>query len=558
MRLPFDYRQVTIRDLQKGISMIPDDEDLNACRWHAWPRGFAGQPALEYAWFGLGCPSRSIMQARLASLAARYGARALFSEALALERERAAKSENAEQSRGPDSEAQETSGAFRPKGTDEVAPSEGASAEASIHGGDGASQEVPDGTSKGGDKQTGSGTYCDKAGLAGPADNQALQSAERQCQSADSGHPETGNTTSGAGPSDGAADNVMPHFGGARGGQAQDSSEGEAASAPSGALEPIEAPKQAGDRDATETSQLTGGANLTPPRDATVVLKERCGVSAAEGDAGPIEAKDSGAVDVDAAAGYHYQSAASSAREVHRALKKYGGRYGTLGAARVSPTIVRQVRRALERLVSFGQYQDGPRLDAQEFCERLIAHRPLYPARLEEEARTAVLVLPDVSGSCAGFSDRTLIVAKAAAELGVHGADVIVVAHSNGYPQEFKINNQKEKETSDYEIEGRNSDALEFYASLLKRYRVEVVVAMGDGDAEWLYELLASLPAVHHFVWLDNWSCNNLPEPQDRTSLLPGLHGWPRRLLHKTTYIVGCDTEEHFIAGLEQAGKRRG
>jgi len=349
----------------------------------------------------------------------------------------------------------------------------------------------------------------------------------------------------------------MPHFGGARGGQAQDSSEGEAASAPSGALEPIEAPKQAGDRDATETSQLTGGANLTPPRDATVVLKERCGVSAAEGDAGPIEAKDSGAVDVDAAAGYHYQSAASSAR-IHHALKKYGGRYGTLGATRVSPAIVRQVRRALERLVSFGQYQDGPRLDAQEFCERLIAHRPLYPARLEEEARPAVLVLPDVSGSCAGFSDRTLVVAKAAAELGVHGADVVVVAHSNGYPQEFKINNQKEKRTSDCEIEGRNGDALEFYAGLLKRYHVEVVIAMGDGDAEWLYELLASLPAVHHFIWMDNWSCNNLPEPQDRTSLLPGLHEWPRRLLHKTTYIVGCSTEEHFIAGLEQAGRRRG
>ena len=146
MRLPFDPKQVTIRDLQKGFSMMPEEEDLNMCRWHAWPRGFAGQPALEYAWFGLGCPSRSIMmQARLASLAARYGARALFSEALALERERAAKSENAEQSRGPDSEAQETSGAFRPKGTDEVAPSEGASAEASVHGGDGASQEVPAG-----------------------------------------------------------------------------------------------------------------------------------------------------------------------------------------------------------------------------------------------------------------------------------------------------------------------------------------------------------------------------------------------------------------------------
>jgi len=319
----------------------------------------------------------------------------------------------------------------------------------------------------------------------------------------------------------------------------------------------MEAPNNAGDRDATETPQLTGGANLTPQRDVMVVPKEENGARAAEGDAGPIEAKDSGAVDVDAAAGYHYQSAASSAR-IHHALKRYGGRYGTLGATRVSPAIVKQVRRALERLVSFGQYQDGPRLDAQEFCERLIAHRPLYPARLEEEARPAVLVLPDVSGSCAGFSDRTLVVAKAAAELGVHGADVIVVAHSNGYPQELKVNNQKEKRTSDCETEGRSSDALEFYTGLLKRYRVEVVVAMGDGDAEWLYELLASLPAVHHFIWMDNWSCNNLPEPQDRTSLLPGLHRWPRRLLHKTTYIVGCDTEEHFIAGLEQAGKRRG
>ena len=545
--------QTTIRDLQKGFSKI-SHEDLWRNHYDPWPQGFGGDrwTALEAAWHHFGCPSRSVMLARLASLAARYGARALFSEALALERERAAKSESAEQSRGPDSEAQ-TSGAFRPKGTDEVAPSEGANAEASVHGGDGASQEVPDGASKGGDKQSNSG----EAGLADPADDQAQQSAERQRQSADSGHPETGNTTSGAGPSNGTADNAMPHFGGARGGQVQDPPEGETASAPSGALEPMEAPNVAGDRDATDTPQLTGGANLTPQRDVMVVSKEKNGVRAAEGDAGPIEAKDSGAVDVDAAAGYHYQSAASSAR-IHHALKKYGGRYGTLGAARVSPTIVRQVRRALERLVSFGQYQDGPRLDAQEFCERLIAHRPLYPARLEEEARTAVLVLPDVSGSCAGFSDRTLVVAKAAAELGVHGADVIVVAHSNGYPQEFKVNNQKEKKTSDCETEGRSGDALEFYAGLLKRYRVKVVVAMGDGDAEWLYELLASLPAVHHLIWMDNWSCNNLPEPQDRTSLLPGLHGWPRRLLHKTTYVVGCSTEEHFIAGLERASRRRG
>ena len=260
MRLPFDPMQVTIRDLQKGFSMMPKEEDLGVCYWRSWPRGFFDQPALCHAWVAFERPSRNVMLARLASLAACYGARALFSEALALERERAAKSENAEQSRGPDSEAQ-TSGAFRPKGTDEVAPSEGANAEASVHGGDGASQEVPDGTSKGGDKQTGSGTYCDKAGLASPADDQALQSAERQCQSADSGHPETGNTTSGAGPSDGAADNVMPHFGGARGGQAQDSSEGEAASAPSGALEPIEAPKQAGDRSGISPQMHPAGSD---------------------------------------------------------------------------------------------------------------------------------------------------------------------------------------------------------------------------------------------------------------------------------------------------------
>lgn len=550
MRLPLDPKQVTIRDLQKGFSMMPK-ESLGACYWRNWPRGFFDQPALCHAWVALERPSRSVMLARLASLAAHYGAQALFSEAL--ERERAAKSESTEQSRGPDSEAQETSGAFRPKGTDEVVPGEGANAEASVHGGDGASQEVPDGASKGGDKSEGS-TNSDKAGQAGPADDQAQKSAERQRQSADSGHPETGHTTSGAGPSDGAADNAMLHFGGARGGQVQDSPEGEVASAPSGALEPMEAPNVAGDRDATETSQLTGGANLTPQRDVMAVSEEKNGVSAAEGDAGPIEAKDSGAANDDVTAGYCYKSMASSAREVHRALKKYGGRYGTLGATRVSPAIVRQVRRALERLVSFGQYQDGPRLDAQEFCERLIAHRPLYPARLEEEARPAVLVLPDVSGSCAGFSDRTLVVAKAAAELGVHGADVVVVAHSNGYPQEFKVNADREKEISEFP----DGDALEFYAGLLKRYHVEVVIAMGDGDAEWLYELLAGLPTVHHFIWMDNWSCNNLPEPQDRTSLLPGLHRWPRRLLHKTTYIVGCSTEEHFIAGLEQAGRRRG
>lgn len=41
-----------------------------------------------------------------------------------------------------------------------------------------------------------------------------------------------------------------------------------------------------------------------------------------------------------------------------------------------------------------------------------------------------------------------------------------------------------------------------------------------------------------------------MPEPQNRTPLLPGLQGGLQRLLHKT--ISPEVTEEHFIAGLEQ------
>lgn len=290
---------------------------------------------------------------------------------------------------------------------------------------------------------------------------------------------------------------------------------------------------------------LTGRANAEESADSEA--DERPDGQAKEsGDADPAS-ENSGE--------YRYRRNSGGTRQGSRVSRtERGSVCAELRAAKIDPAIARQARRALARLLEGGETESGPRYDWQEFCERLVTFRPLAPARREEEGRPAILVLADVSGSCSSFSGESVIVARAVATLGMPGADVIVVSHSNGFPEEWQVNGGKPREVGSIGWDDTET-ALDWYERTLRRYRVEAVVALGDWDAEWLYRHLALQPAVRRFVWLDNWSCTVFGRPVSRPDKFSEWSGgdWPRAARRKATYVVGCAGAPDFVEGLRLA-----
>jgi len=330
----------------------------------------------------------------------------------------------------------------------------------------------------------------------------------------------------------------------------QQQSEGE--SAPPDSCDPQTHNGAKNNLDASDagTRELTGGAN-------------------AQADESPIKDKDAGDPDETGSENYRYHGIHGGGKVSTRANTEFGGVTATLKQAGIEPRVVSQARAALSRLLEGGESEFGPRWDWVEFCKRLKTGRSVYPAHKEEEGRPAIMVLADVSGSCSGFSDESVIVAKSVATLGISGADVIVVAHSNGYPGEYQVNSRHDNHDSiDIPFWPGRDTVIAWYMDILKHYDVQVVVALGDWDAEWLYCQLAESGQVKKFIWLDNWSSTVLPQPVLRRDLFergasndtvtyesPWYFSteWSRDAQRKTRYVVGCSDAADFVVGLEIA-----
>lgn len=482
----------------------------------------------------------------------------------------------------PEAESSPTSDREHKIGTDEVAEqSENPSEDSEMHGGDSASGEVESGTSEGGDNQsgassdttaqahTGAGTGGGEMG-SGAGDTGAQGNAlsptsandeadDKSVQSA----AETGNTSAGAVTSRGGEGNGPPRADAqAENGHTAESAPAEKSETAGGnaSISSADSAHTQSKNDADHAAHasdacsaaLTGGANADLSADAS-----------SDG-----QGKDTSDVETTSES-YHYRSSKrGGGQQVSTsANKNFGGATASLKRAGIDPRIASQARKVLARLLEGGESETGPRWDYTEFCKRLKTARSVYPARKEEEGRPAILVLADVSGSCSGFSDESVAVAKAVATMGVSGTDVIVITHSNGYPTEIQVNQTAPVDVTDV----RDNEAVAaWYENVLKRYDIQAVVAMGDWDAEWLYRNLAHLPRVTKLVWLDNWSCNNLDQPVLRQDMFQKAQGlaradyytpwefsgpWSRSAQAKTRYVVGCKDAAHFVRGLEIALK---
>lgn len=251
-------------------------------------------------------------------------------------------------------------------------------------------------------------------------------------------------------------------------------------------------------------------------------------------------------------------SANNNTGEVTASLKK----------ANISPKLLKLCRDRLAKLVGDSSQEFGPRRDYQDFCVRLKTFRNPQPARKEEEGRPAILLLADVSPSCASFSRESVKVAKAASRLGVQGADVLVVTHFNGDPKEMEINGKSVsinsiKPSRNIKLVGGGSNHYrlkknycDWYDALLKQHQITVCIALGDWDASREYAYLAQHPQVDRVIWLDNAHCSSRGIVKDRTKFaLEQYHNYTGiklpLLRQKLIYKDGCKDAIAFINNIE-------
>ena len=200
----------------------------------------------------------------------------------------------------------------------------------------------------------------------------------------------------------------------------------------------------------------------------------------------------------------------SGSQNSTRSKMRFGGVFGSLERkVKVDLTAVRKLQQLFTALLHGGESEPSARWDARRVSIKTAGYLRSWTVndRRHEDGRPAILVLPDVSGSMAAWADEVCLAAVHAAWLGVSGADVVVVAHSNGFPVQMLVNRSRPVTVN---LSEKEDEVFKFYGNLLRRYQVRAVVIFADWDGEWLYRWLAELPTVERILWFDPYCCRQL------------------------------------------------
>jgi hypothetical protein len=231
--------------------------------------------------------------------------------------------------------------------------------------------------------------------------------------------------------------------------------------------------------------------------------------------------------------------------------RAFGGQFETIENKRPDPRLVRELRRIFAQIMHGGETEPSAHWDAARVALKTAGYlRSWTPHdRRLESGRPAMLVLPDVSGSMNAFAEEVVTLASAAAQLGVSGADVVVVVHANGFPLELQVNAQQVQR-----VPRLDDDAvLRFYEHLLRRYSVRAVITAADWDGAWLYHRLAKQPSIERVFWLDVY-CSSYGDPRVREFPPKWMNAndaavW-RPVAHKVRYADRCSTAQDFVDAL--------
>jgi hypothetical protein len=224
-------------------------------------------------------------------------------------------------------------------------------------------------------------------------------------------------------------------------------------------------------------------------------------------------------------------------------------------------SLVSKARRVLARLVSeYGDGEEGPRWDYKKISTRIASYQNWRVSdRKKEMGRPAIAVLPDVSGSMGLFAKQVLEFSKILMALGVPGAEVMTVVQSNGFPLELWVNRKRVESTNttyEYTIDHFVSEeTFVWYEKVFRLWNVKVVVLAADWDGEWLYLEMAKRMDVRIY-WLDVKGSpdrkltvvNDFP-PRWMTYTLD----WDPQAASKVVYVCNCNDVVDFVKGLELA-----
>ena len=409
---------------------------------------------------------------------------------------------------------------YAPKGTDEVAPTDEPIGDGDLHGGDNASQEVPDGESAGGEKPSETGEIGeggdhqshlspDGTGSGGqkPRLDKSSQSVVNSPQTREGSPPApTQRQHGGAGAGDPANLDAEP----------RGDNRGAAADSVSATPQPLLRSSAA---DADEAAQ-----GLVSP------------------DAGDSDVAESGpSTDEQQTPAAH----ASNGQPRKRGRLSSGAYYSVETGYRVSASVIARAARVLTEWLSGSGLEQSPRWDAAQLAWRLKALSGIQRARRAELGTPSLMILADVSASCRGFAPRALTVAYALYELGRLSVPMCIVTHSNGEPKEVLTPDKRVVEASAF-APIREADRVGYknypawYARVLARIGATHVVALGDTDAEPTYVQLARAQGVEGLIWLDHHACNHIEPKADK-----------RWRCSNAVRVVGCKDENSLLTGLQ-------
>ena len=231
--------------------------------------------------------------------------------------------------------------------------------------------------------------------------------------------------------------------------------------------------------------------------------------------------------------------------------RAFGGQFETIENKRPDPRLVRELRRVFAQIMQGGETEPSAHWDAARVALKTAGYLRSWTThdRRLESGRPAMLVLADVSYSMNAFAEAVVALASAAAQLGVSGADVVVVVHTNGYPLELQVNAQSVQRVPRLD----DDEVMRFYEQLLRRYAVRAVITAADWDGEWLYHWLAEQPSIERVFWLDVY-CSSYGEPRMREFPPRWLDAsdaavW-RPVAHKVRYADRCSTQYDFVDAL--------
>jgi hypothetical protein len=297
---------------------------------------------------------------------------------------------------------------------------------------------------------------------------------------------------------------------------------------------------------APSAGEASGGDEpLNPPVEAGEAPREWSTVPSA------VVAREEGAAVRRARRNILRQFARHASAASNAACRAYGGQFASIRARTPAPALVRQLRQIFARLAQGGETEPSARWDLRRVALKTAGYLRSWAThdRRLESGRPAILVLPDVSGSMGRFAVEVTALAAAVAELGVPGADVLIVVHSNGYPVEMKLNRGAAQE-----VRMDDEETLGWYERLIRRYEVKLALVAADWDGEWLYRWLASRPNIERLVWLDVYY-SRYGEPRARRFPPRWLEGEPldawKPLAHKVRYADRCSSAADCVAALE-------